>query len=603
VTISCAILVSGFVSLTLTPMLCARLLKPIDTHHAEQGWFWRMIDGALAALTSGYRWSLDIALNHRLIMVLITFATFALSVHMFSTIPKGFFPVEDTGFISGSTEAASDIAFPAMAERQKEIARMIMADPAVDYITSSVGHGGTNQGSIFIALKPKEERGDIVKVINRLRGLATSVPGINAVFQPVQNLNLNGGRSSRAPYQYTMQSSDLPTLYSTATRMVQQLRSLPQLKDVTSDLKITNPELHINIDRAKAAAFGLNSDQIRTALYNAYGSAQISTIFTQANDYQVILETAHRYQDDPSAIGRVYIRASNGSGGGASGSGSSTSGSSSGTTGSVSGAPIVPLDQVATITRSVGPLWVNRQSQQPSVTVSFNTAPGASIGEAVEAIRQSETAMKMSPAITTSFTGSAALFQDAQKGQIPLILAAVLTIYIVLGVLYESFIHPITILSGLPSAGIGALLWLQLFGMDLSVIAIIGILLLVGLVKKNAIMMIDFAIERRREGTPALPAIREAALIRFRPITMTTLSALLGSLPIALGAGAGAELRQPLGIVIVGGLCVSQLLTLYITPVIYYYLDKVDSFLSGRSKAEAGVNDLISAPALGEAAE
>jgi HAE1 family hydrophobic/amphiphilic exporter-1 len=577
VTISCAILVSGFVSLTLTPMLCARLLKPID-HHAKQGAFWNLVDGAIDGLTTLYRIALDFVLGQKFIMAfVVTPATFALSVYMFAVIPKGFFPVEDTGFITGSTEAATDTAYPAMAERQRQIVRLILADKAVDYVTSSVGQGGTSQGSVFIALKPKKERGDIQVVIARLRGLATSVPGINAVFAPVQNLNLNGGRASRAPYQYTLQSSDLATLYDAAGRMLPRLQALPQLKDANSDLKITNPGWGVDIDRAKAAAFGLNADQIRTALYNAYGSAQISTIFTQADDYQVILETAHRFQDDPSSLGRVYIRAAAGSAGAVAAAGG-------GAAGGVSSAPIVPLDQVATITRNVGPLWINRQSQQPSVTISFNTTAGASIGEAVEQIQKVERELNLPPSVSTSFTGSAALFQDAQKGQVPLILAAVLTIYIVLGVLYESYIHPITILAGLPSAGIGALLWLEWYGMDLSVIAIIGILLLLGIVKKNAIMMIDFAVERRREGVAALPAIREAALIRFRPITMTSLAAGLGAVPIAMGAGAGAELRQPLGIAIVGGLCVSQLLTLFITPVIYYYLDFVDSWLAGTSK-------------------
>ncbi len=571
VTISCAILVSGFVSLTLTPMLCARLLKPVD-HHAKPNLFWRMVDGVIDGVTDAYRITLDVVLRWRLTMLAITFLTFGLTIWMFMWIPKGFFPIEDTGFISGSTESASDTAFPAMAERQKEIARLLREDPAVDYMTTSVGQGGTNQGSVFIALKPKSERAPMPEIIARLRRAATSVPGINAVFQPVQNLNLNGGRASRAPYQYTLQSSDITGLFALAPNMLQKMQALPQLRDTTSDLKITNPEMRIDIDKEKAAAFGLTSDQIRVALYNAYGSRQISTIFTQAADYQVILETGHNFQDDPSALSRVFIRAGAGGAGGGGGGASS--------------APIIPLEQVATVSRSVGPLWINRQTQQPSVTLSFNTAPGTSIGEAVEAIRRVEAEIQMPPSISTNFTGSAALFQDAQKGQGVLILAAVLTIYIVLGVLYESYIHPITILSGLPSAGLGALVALWWFGMDLSVIAIIGILLLIGIVKKNAIMMIDFAIVRRNEGVDALPAIREAALIRFRPIFMTTLAAILGAVPIAIGSGAGAELRQPLGIAIVGGLCLSQVLTLYITPVVYYYLDKVDTFLSGRSKRE-----------------
>ena len=571
VTISCAILVSGFVSLTLTPMLCARLLKPVD-HHARPNLFWRMVDGVIDGVTEAYRVSLDVVLRWRLTMLAVTFLTFGLTIWMFMWIPKGFFPIEDTGFISGSTESASDTAFPAMAERQKEIARLLRADPAVDYMTTSVGQGGTNQGSIFIALKPKSERAPMPEIIARLRRAATSVPGINAVFQPVQNLNLNGGRASRAPYQYTLQSSDIDGLFGLAPNMLQKMQGLPQLRDTTSDLKITNPEMRIDIDKEKAAAFGLTSDQIRVALYNAYGSRQISTIFTQAADYQVILETGHNFQDDPSALSRVFIRAGAGGAGGGGGGASS--------------APIIPLEQVATVSRSVGPLWINRQTQQPSVTLSFNTAPGTSIGEAVEAIRRVEAELQMPPSISTNFTGSAALFQDAQKGQGVLILAAVLTIYIVLGVLYESYIHPITILSGLPSAGLGALVALWWYGMDLSVIAIIGILLLIGIVKKNAIMMIDFAIVRRNEGVDALPAIREAAIIRFRPIFMTTLAAILGAVPIAIGTGAGAELRQPLGVAIVGGLCLSQVLTLFITPVVYYYLDKVDTFLSGRSKRE-----------------
>ena len=589
VTISCAILVSGFVSLTLTPMLCARMLHPHDPT-AKPNLFWRIVDGAIDGTIEAYRRSLDVVLNWRLTMLGVTFLTFALTVWMFAWIPKGFFPVEDTGFISGSTEAASDIAFPAMAERQKQIVSLLLQDPAVDYVTSSVGIGGTNQGSVFVALKPKKERDKIDQIINRLRRTATSVPGINAVFQPVQNLNLNGGRASRAPYQYSLQSSHPQSLYDLAPQMLQKMQALPLLRDVTSDLKITNPELRIEIDKEKAAAFGLTAEQIRTALYNAYGSRQISTIFTQAADYQVILQTSRTLQDDPSALSRVFIRAGSGSGGAATtpqgpqmaGSGGAQSSATGG--GGISNAPIIPLEQVATLRRSVGPLWVNRQSQQPSVTLSFNTAPGVSIGEAVEAIRRIEAELKMPPTIGTNFTGSAALFQDAQKGQVPLILAALLTIYIVLGVLYESYIHPLTILSGLPSAGLGALICLWMFGMDLSVIAIIGILLLIGIVKKNAIMMIDFAIERRRDGVEALPAIREAAIIRFRPIIMTTLAAIFGAIPIAVGAGAGAELRQPLGIAIVGGLPVSQLLTLYITPVVYYYLDKVDTYLSGRSK-------------------
>jgi len=596
VVISCAILVSGFVSLTLTPMLCARILKPID-HHARPNLFSRIVDTVLDGITDAYRWMLDVVLRFRLVMVAIVIGTFVASVMMFQYIPKGFFPIEDTGYLSGSTEAASDIGIKAMMDKQLLVVQILIDDPAVESVTTSVGTGGTNQGQMFVALKPKKERGEISAVISRLRSKTNSVTGMTAVFNPVQNLNLNGGRSSRASYQYTLQSGDLPSLYDKSPEMLERMRRLPVLRDVTTDLQIRNPQLTVDIDRERAAAFGVTTDQIKQALYNTYGSRQISTIFTQSADYAVLLEAKGNFRDDPSALGRIYIRAQTGSGGtvaastqpagGLSGGGSGTS-----TPSGLSSAPIVPLDQVASIRRSVGPLTVNRQSQQPAVTLSFNTAPGVSIGEAVEAIRAVERQIGLPATISTNFSGTAALFQDAQKGQVPLILAAVLTIYIVLGVLYESYIHPITILSGLPSAGLGALIALWAFGMDLSVIAIIGILLLVGIVKKNAIMMIDFAIERRNEGLDALPAIREAALIRFRPIFMTTMAAILGAVPIAIGAGAGAELRQPLGIAIVGGLCVSQLLTLFITPVVYYYLDKVDSYLSGRDTVSVATDHM-----------
>ncbi len=577
VVISCAILVSGFVSLTLTPMLCARLLKPID-HHARPSLFARTVDFFIDGLISIYRVALDFVLKFRLSMLFVTFGTFALTVQTFMDIPKGFFPIEDTGFIAGSVETAAGTGFYVGAERQKQLAEIVMRDPAVRYVTSSVGGGGAN-GSISAALKPKDERDPIGVVIARLRREVTSVPGVNAVFNPIQNLNLNGGRASRAPYQYTLQSGDLNVLYPQSGVMLEKMRLMPELRDVNSDLQIRNPQLNVEIDREKAAAFGLTVDAVKQALYNAYGTRQISTIYTQATDYSVILETSHSFQDDPSALGRVFIRAANGGGAAAAAGGA-------GGGGGISTAPLVSLDQIATITRTTGPLTINRQSQQPSVTLSFNTAPGVAIGEAVEAIRRVEQQVNLPASINTNFTGSAKLFQDAQKGQIPLIIAAVLTIYIVLGVLYESYIHPITILSGLPSAGLGALWALKWYDMDLSVIAIIGVLLLVGIVKKNAIMMVDFALERRRDGLEAMPAIREAALIRFRPIMMTTLCAVLAAIPIAIGTGSGAELRQPLGIAIVGGLCVSQVLTLLITPVVYIYLDKVDSYLSGGKKAQ-----------------
>ncbi len=594
VVITCAILVSGLVSLTLTPMLCARLLKPASLHGSNNA-FNRGVDRFLDGMRNAYRVTLDMALRFRFVMLTVTLATFAISIWMFITIPKGFFPSEDTGFLSGSTEVAADTAFPVQTELTQQVIAIVMKDPAIDYVTSSVGSSGrSNQGSIFIALKPKSERGDIQGVISRLRRTTAQVPGVNTIFVPVQSINLSGGRQARAAYQFTLQSGDLTSLYEKSPQLLERMRQLPQLRDVSTDLQIRNPQLVIDIDREKAAAFGITSEQIRAALYNTYGGRQISTIFTQSADYQVILIANQSFQEDPAALSRIYIRANpgavitttaTGSGGGTTGVGSGGSGASN--------APIVPLDQVATVRRAVGPLTVNRQSQQPSVTLSYNVTPGVALSEANEAIRRVARDIALPATITTNFSGAAAQFEDAQRGQVPLLIAAILTIYILLGVLYESYIHPLTILSGLASAGIGALLALQVYGMDLSVIAIIGVLLLVGIVKKNAIMMIDFAIERRKQGLDALSAIREAALIRFRPIMMTTLAAIFGAVPIALGAGAGAELRQPLGIAIVGGLCLSQLLTLYITPVVYIYLDRLDTYLSRGERArmrEAGLD-------------
>jgi HAE1 family hydrophobic/amphiphilic exporter-1 len=574
VTITVAILVSGFVSLTLTPMLCARVLSA-PKHGAAAGLFSRLSDFFVDGLQTLYRISLDFVLKYRLFVLIGTFVTGYLALSLYITIPKGFFPDEDTGFLRGVTEAQADTSFDAMSQREQAVAKIIKDDPAVQDVTSAVGFGGvTNKGFLFIKLKPKYERGPVYKVMQRLRASVDVVPGLRTILQPVQNLELTGGRIARAKYQYTLQSGDIDALYSRAPQMEKAIAQLPGLKDVNTDLDINNPQARVDIDREKAAAFGVTTDQVRMALYNAYGTRQISTIFTEANDYQVIIEADNQFQNDPAALGRIYVTAANGS--------------------------LVPLNELATMRRTVGPLQINRQSQQPAVTISFNLAPDTSLGQAIDAIRAIERQSNLPPSIITGFTGNAQLFQQALAGQGVLLLAAVLTIYILLGVLYESYIHPITILSGLPSAGLGALLALEYFHMDLSVIAIIGILLLIGIVKKNAIMMVDFAIARRTEGgMDALTAIREAALIRFRPIIMTTMAALLGSLPIALGAGAGSELRQPLGVAIVGGLCVSQLLTLYITPVVYYYLDFVDSFLAGRRRKK--VVEPAPAPPLGAA--
>ncbi|WID96906.1 efflux RND transporter permease subunit [Bosea vestrisii] len=559
-TIAAAIIVSGFVSLTLTPMLCARFLKAHD-HHKKPNIVERVFEAGFQGMLSAYRWTLDAVLKARFLMLLVTLGTVYVSVQLYIDVPKGFFPTEDTGLLRGATEGPPDTSFEAMAARQMRVAEIVKADPAIDYLTSNIGgFNATNNGFMFIALKPKDQRDKADVVIARLRRAVSEVPGITAVFQQVQNINLNAGRSSRAQYLYSLQGPDLGALFNYAPLMQQRLAQLPQLRDANIDLQLRNPQLSIDIDRERAASLGISSDQIRQALGNAFGSRQIATIFTPATDYQVIMEAERAYQQDPAVLSRLLLKAANGQN--------------------------VPLETVATIKPSVGPLAVNRISQQPAVTISFNTAPGVSLGDAVNAIRAAEREINLPASIVTSFAGSAQLFQDALKGQGLLIFAAILVIYIILGILYESFIHPITILSGLPSAGLGALLALQYFHMDLSVIAIIGILMLVGIVKKNAIMMVDFAIERRKMGDDALTAIRDAALVRFRPIMMTSFAAIFGVLPIALGAGAGAELRQPLGIAVVGGLIVSQLLTLYITPVVYFYLDKVDSWLSGRGRGE-----------------
>jgi HAE1 family hydrophobic/amphiphilic exporter-1 len=590
VTITVAIVLSGFVSLTLTPMLCARVLK---NHHegGKQNFVLRIFEAMFNSWLRGYEVTLDLFLRYKFVVLLGMIATLVGTVWLYIAIPKGFFPAEDTGFINATVEGPSDISFKAMYDRQEQVAELIRQDPAVEYYNSVVGAGGpnptNNYGRLFIALKPRKERESSTAVIQRLRAKANSLTGVQTYFQNVQNINITG-RISKSEFQYTLQSSDTETLYRVGPEMLEKISKLEGLRDVTGDLYIKNPQMTLEIDREAAAVYGVSLDQIRQELYNCFGNRQVATIYTASNDYQVILECDKSIQADASGLSKIYLKTNlNGQANGAAAVavGSGINGSTSPT------GPAIPISAVTKLVPTVGALQVNHQGQQPSMTISFNLAPGYALGAAVDAIRKIEQETNLPASIVSGFQGAAQVFQDSLKGQGVLVLAAVFASFVVLGILYESFIHPITIISGLPSAGVGALLVLMMFKMDLSVIAMIGIVMLVGIVKKNAIMMIDFALQRRAAGLSAEAAMREACLLRFRPIMMTSFAAIFGSLPIALGAGAGAELRQPLGVAVVGGLLVSQLLTLYITPVVYIYLDNVDRLLRRRLEPPADLRD------------
>ncbi len=557
VTLAVAILISAVVSLTLTPMMCARLLHHVPEE--KQGWFYHKSGAFFDGVVARYGVALEWVLDRQRATLVVALGTLALTVVLYIFIPKGFFPVQDTGVIQGISEATQSVSFGAMAERQQALAKVVLEDPAVESLSSFIGVDGINatlnSGRMLINLKPHESRDGGEKIsasdiIRRLQPrLAEKVPGITLYMQPVQDLTIEDS-VSRTQYQFTLEDADAAQLSTWVPKIVERLRQLPELADVASNVQDQGLQAYVEIDRDAASRMGITTAAIDNALYNAFGQRLISTIYTQSNQYRVVMEVKPEFQKGPDALNSIFLVASNGN--------------------------QIPLASIAKVTERTAPLVVNHLGQFPAATVSFNLAQGASLGEAVKAIMAAEKEIAMPASISTNFQGAALAFQASLSNTLWLILAAIVTMYIVLGVLYESYIHPITILSTLPSAGVGALLSLMISRNDLGIIGIIGIILLIGIVKKNAIMMIDFALEaERHEGKSPREAIYQACLLRFRPILMTTMAALLGALPLMLGSGVGSELRQPLGITMVGGLLVSQVLTLFTTPVIYLGFDSL----------------------------
>jgi len=561
VTISVAILVSGVVSLSLTPLLCSRFLRPPsgEKHSRLYAASERVFQGML----DFYGWSLKGVLKHRRATMVIMAVTLVATGYLFVKVPTGFLPNEDTGAIFGFTEAVQGISFDDMARHQQLVVEAIRKDPNIASVFSSIGASGNwvaaNSGRVFVRLKPRSERKlHADAIIQEFRKKVVGIPGIQVFLQNLPPIRI-GGQLTKSAYQLTLQDPDTTELYRYSSILEEKMRALPGLQDVTSDLQIKNPQVNVEIDRDKAAALGVTAEQIEDALYTSYGTRQISTIYAPDNQYMVIMELLPQYQLDPSALSLLYVRSSKGQ--------------------------LVPLNAVANLTTGLGPLTVNHLGQLPAVTISFNLKPGLSLGDAVVAVEKLARST-LPPTISTSFQGMAQAFQSSMRNLWILLIMAILVIYLVLGILYESFLHPLTILSGLPAAGFGALLTLMIFRMDLNLYAFVGVIMLVGLVKKNGIIMIDFALDaQRKEGKNPFDAIQEACVVRFRPIMMTTMSALMGTLPIALGYGAGGEARQGLGLAVVGGLLVSQLLTLYITPVFYTYMESLRDRVGKRSRA------------------
>ena len=581
VTLAVTIIFSAFVSLTLTPMMAARILK----HHpeSEQGKLYRWSEWCFVKTIEGYGAMVRVVLRHQPLTMLVAVGTLGLTFYLYMIVPKGFFPVQDTGALLGISQAPETVSFSAMSKRQQEVADVIRKDPAVQNLTSFIGADGVNttmnSGRIQITLKPLEERGDVtaVDVIRRLEPALHQVSGIELYLQPVQDLTVED-RLSRTQYQYALDAPDKALLDQWVPQLLDKMKALPELRDVASDQQNNGIGLLVDIDRDSAGRLGITPQNIDDTLYDSFGQRQISTIYTQTNQFHVILEVAPHYQLDSAALGNLYVPI-----GSASANLASTialAGTNSALTGAAALAP-APLRSLIRAKTIASPITINHQSQFPVVTLSFNLAPGASLGSAVQHIKDATRQLNMPASIEPTFQGTARAFENSLANESTLILAAMVTVYLVLGILYESFIHPITILSTLPSAGVGAILALILFKKDLDVIALIGIILLIGIVKKNAIMMIDFALEaERNEGKTPEEAIYQACLLRFRPIMMTTMAALLGAVPLAFGSGVGSELRKPLGICIIGGLLLSQVLTLFTTPVIYLYFGRAAAWVS-----------------------